>query len=396
VCGLRRGAYLLLVGIFDSEGNVLADCFAEQESFLRHKPNVLSQRLHRIFAQRYAVNQHASRCRIINTRDQIHQRGLARTGRAHNRQAGPRRNVQIHIMQDVHAVIVEIQIVEFNVATDFDRGRFLDHCRIVLNFRLLMQDFVDTAHGSRTTLEKIDDPPQRDHWPCELHHVKVEGGEAADIHPSVDHFAPAQPNDQNDGQANHQFKSRPQHSGKANKKQAAVNVFLVRFLKACDLSLFLHIRANYTDARKILLHTGGNLGKLRLDLLKAVVNLPPKILDHNAHQRQGKECVNREFGADADHESQRGRRGNNCVCRIHDRRAQQHSHRVQIVGGAGHNVASAVFLVIRVGKSFQVLKQVVAKVEFDLARNADHDPTGQVLEYALDPGDRQQEGGINK
>ena len=62
----------------------------------------------------------------------------------------------------------------------------------------------------------------------------------------------------------------------------------------------------------------------------------------------------------------------------------QHAHGIQVVGHAGHDVAGAGALVVAVGEPLQMGEQVVAQVEFDLARNADEDPAGQILEDGLD------------
>ena len=47
--------------------------------------------------------------------------------------------------------------------------------------------------------------------------------------------------------------------------------------------------------------------------------------------------------------------------------AEQHTHSIQIVGSAGHNVACTRTLVVRVGKSFQMQEQIIAQIEFNLA-----------------------------
>ncbi len=76
---------------------------------------------------------------------------------------------------------------------------------------------------------------------------------------------------------------------------------------------------------------------------------------------------------------------------VHDARADQHAHRVQIVGGARHDVAGAGALIEAVGEPLQMREQIVAQIEFDLARDADQDPARQVLKDGLDAGDRQQQ-----
>ena len=102
------------------------------------------------------------------------------------------------------------------------------------------------------------------------------------------------------------------------------------------------------------------------------------------------------FGTDAEHEDQRARGEHHGVGRVHDARADQHAHGVQVVGGARHDVAGTRALIEAVGEALQVREQVVAQVELNLARNADQDPAGQELEDRLGSGDGQQRSGIKQ
>src|ERR1019366_5610885 len=76
--------------------------------------------------------------------------------------------------------------------------------------------------------------------------------------------------------------------------------------------------------------------------------------------------------------------------------AGPHPDGVQIVGGAGHDVAGAVALVVGVGEALQVLEQVVAQIEFDVAGDADDHPAREELEDAFDEGDGDYEQGIGQ
>ena len=110
----------------------------------------------------------------------------------------------------------------------------------------------------------------------------------------------------------------------------------------------------------------------------------------------GSEGEERQPGADAEHEHQRAGGEHHGVGGVHDARADQHAHRVQIVGGAGHDVAGAGALIKAVGQPLQVGEQIVAQVELDLARDADQDPAGQELENGFGAGDRQQQSRVGE
>ena len=204
------------------------------------------------------------------------------------------------------------------------------------------------------------------------------------------HFASAKPQHQNHGAAQHEFQRGPEHAHQANQFQAAANVFLVLVFEGRDLGLFLHIRADQARAGKILLRTGGDVGEHRLNAFEALVNAASEGLDDDADRGQRQERVKRQPRADGDHEGQRARGVDESVRRIHDRRAEQHANGVQVVGRARHNVAGAVTLVVGVAQVFQTREKIVAQVELDVARDADHDPAGKELEDSLGDGDGEQ------
>ena len=76
---------------------------------------------------------------------------------------------------------------------------------------------------------------------------------------------------------------------------------------------------------------------------------------------------------------------------VHDARADQHAHGVQVVGGARHDVAGAGALIEAVREPLQVREEIVAQIELDFARDADQDPARQILEDGLDGRDSQQQ-----
>jgi len=115
-----------------------------------------------------------------------------------------------------------------------------------------------------------------------------------------------------------------------------------------------------------------------------------EVLDQNAGRGQREKRIEREARTERNHEGQRQSHQHGCVGRIHDRRAQQIAHRAQIVGSAGHNVAGAVALIVGVAEAFEAREQIVAQIEFNVARNADHDPASEELEDAFAEGDGEQ------
>ncbi len=98
------------------------------------------------------------------------------------------------------------------------------------------------------------------------------------------------------------------------------------------------------------------------------MNAASESLNHNAHQRQREKGVEREPGTDRDHEGERARGIDERVGRIHDGGAEQHTDRVQVVGGARHDVARPMALVVGVRQAFESLKKIVAESPNSMSR----------------------------
>ena len=62
---------------------------------------------------------------------------------------------------------------------------------------------------------------------------------------------------------------------------------------------------------------------------------------------------------------------------------EHHANRVQIVGGARHDVAGPVFCVKILRKRDDVREQIVPQIELDVARQADQDDAHPILERFL-------------
>ena len=107
--------------------------------------------------------------------------------------------------------------------------------------------------------------------------------------------------------------------------------------------------------------------------IRETVRLAAGVLDHPVGLEPGRfgEVVAAEArerrGHQADPVRQRRHAEDQGVGRVHDGRAQQHAHRVQVVSELRHQIAGAGLGVIPGRKAHQVAKQVVAQVVFDVA-----------------------------
>ena len=163
-------------------------------------------------------------------------------------------------------------------------------------------------------------------------------------------------------------------------------------LEEADLRLLAREGADQPHAGVVLLRLRGDIGEAGLDALEALMNPAAEVLHQDAGQRHRRQRHQRQIGADAQHEEQREDAEEDRVGAVHQRRAQQHAHRIQVVRHARHDVAGAVALIKARVLLLQLAEQVVAQVELDLARDADQNPALRVEKDALDQRDGRPAG----
>ncbi len=154
------------------EGDVLADRAAEQERLLRHDPHLRAQRRRADLAQVVAVDEDAPGGRVVEARDELGQRRLARAGRAHQRHGLARRHVQRDVAQRVAALALvavgEDHVVELDLAAqapELERVRALDEVGLLVE---QLEDLVERRHARlvgrvelRELLDRVEEVVQR-------------------------------------------------------------------------------------------------------------------------------------------------------------------------------------------------------------------------------------------
>ena len=168
---------------------------------------------------------------------------------------------------------------------------------------------------------------------------------------------------------------------------------LVEAFEEADLGFFAGEGADEAGAGVVFLGLRGDVGEAGLDALEAGMDAAAEVLDEDAGQRHGREGDQRQIGADAQHEEEREDGKEDGVGAVHEARAEQHAHGVQVVGHARHDVAGAIALIEAGVLLLELAEEVVAQVELDVARDADENPALGVEEDALDEGDGDQQSG---
>ena len=209
-----------------------------------------------------------------------------------------------------------------------------------------------------------------------------------------DHQVPARQQRDHHRNAQDEFQRGPQHAHQLNQPQRAGDVLAVEPLEQPDLRLLTRKGTHQTRPGVVLLGLRRDFRKAGLNALEAVVNLAPEVLHQDA--RQGHRCPGHhgQPGADPQQEKQRAHGEEDGVRTVHQRRAQQHAHGIQIVRQPGHDVARAIALIEARILPLQLPEEVVAQVELDLPRYADQNPALGIEKDALHQGDRHQQPGV--
>ncbi len=159
-----------------------------------------------------------------------------------------------------------------------------------------------------------------------------------------------------------------------------VYVILVQQFELPDLRFLLRVSPNHTHTREIFLDAAADVGKHLLDGFEAIVNAASEQDHRHADHRRGNEAEQRQPPIHPGHDGNQKESGEECLGEVHDAGAEHHANRVQIVGGARHDVAGAVFRVEVLRERDNVREQIVTEIELDVARQADEDHAHPVLE----------------
>ena len=129
----------------------------------------------------------------------------------------------------------------------------------------------NVLNAERLAIEQIDDPAKGNHRPRQPSEINAERNEIAERHPALDHLTSAEPDHDDDRQADHQFHRRIEHALDADQLLVLRHERLVHPVELRDLVLLLNERLHDADSRHALLHTRAKVGQLRLRFLREVV-----------------------------------------------------------------------------------------------------------------------------
>ena len=263
----------------------------------------------------------------------------------------------------------------------------------VVDGRLGAQQLVDALYRGGAALEDVHHPAHGDDGPGEQDHVGVEGHELAYADAVSDDLVSADQQGEDHGDAQNELQRGPEHAHELHQLEGAGDVLAVEPLEEADLGFLAGKGANQARAGVVFLGLRGDIGEAGLDALEAVVNPAAEVLHQDAGQWHGRQRHQGEPGTDAQQEKQRDHGEEDGIGAVHEGRAEQHAHGIQVVGHAGHDVAGAIALIEARVLLLQFAEEIVAQVELDFARDADENPALGVEEDALDERDGDQQAG---
>lgn len=157
--------------------------------------------------------------------------------------------------------------------------------------------------------------------------------------------------------------------------------------------MFLGVGTDDADAIEIFLDAAGNIAELGLDEFEALVDFLAEVNNGEADEGGGDEGDEGELPVDGSHDGDGEQGGEESFGPVHDAGAEHHADLVEIVGGAGHEIAGAHGLVEGGTEAEEVGEDIVADVEFHVPGNADEDEAHEVLENAAGEAEQDDEDG---
>ena len=208
---LCRLLYLRIRRIRIAEPQVAGDRSGEQHALLRHKTDLLPQFFQRQITQFHAVQRNAALCGIVQTRDQIHQRGLAAAGAADDGCGLARFCGKTQIRQGIlfGVRIAEMDMVECQNAL---AGVQVLRCLAFLDGSLCLQYLVNSSGSYRCTGQHDRHHGQHEERHDDHHSIGDKRRHRTDLHGAAVHTVCADPDDQN-GQTVHNQHHHRHHKG---------------------------------------------------------------------------------------------------------------------------------------------------------------------------------------
>ena len=240
------------------------------------------------------------------------------------------------------------------------------HILPVIYFRLLIEDFPDTAGGSGALGEHVDGVPAGQHGPDQHIDILVEGYKTAQGYFSHESQIAAIDKCDEAAQSDDDVKKRHDHGLQAYHVQVFIHGVPVCPGKGAHLGAFSYKGLDDADAGKAFLHKVRQIGNGLLAFPEpgvhdfAVVNFP------GADEQHGDDCQKRKTDIDIVHHLAYDHYCHDTgIEHTDDSGADCHPDRIQITCEAGHQIPGFMFVIIFHAHFFQMAEHIVAKLFFN-------------------------------
>ena len=232
------------------------------------------------------------------------------------------------------------------------------------------EDLIDALHRRRPALHQAHRPPEGDHRPDELGEVEPEGDEGPDGDLAGHHLTAADPEDDDRPPAGQEAEGRVEHPRDLDQREVPSLILLGEPHELRRFGALLPVGAHDPDAAQVLDHVIGQHAEVGLDRLGAFVD-PAAEPDHD-HRQHGERDEDPEGEAEAGRRHHRDEEDgqHERVDQIHQCGPGHHPDVLEIVGGAGDEIAAGVPVEEGGRLPLQMGEEGVAQVGLDPAAGA--------------------------
>ena len=367
--GAGGGFHLGVGGVRPAVGDVLADGAAEQGGLLQDDADLPAQRLQRHVADVDAVDGDAAGGGVVEARDQVDDRALARSGGADDGQGLGRPGAEAHLAQHRRPdpEVAERHPLERQPLAERRQRR---RSGLLLDLRLGVEDLEDPFGAGRRLGDRHHDHAEhrdREHGDDQ---VALERHQLADGEALREDLDAAAPGDDHGADVGHR-----EHQRNGQGEQAPHVHHLLVHLPALGLEPLLLARGagerlDRAGADDVLLQAGVECRDL---LLHGAEQRPAHLghvgeeREHHGHQRdhvQGQPPVGREQQGEAADQQHQG--GDD----LDHAGADEGAHHVHVAGGAGKELPGLRAVVVAEREALDVVVEPVAQVVGDTLRHA--------------------------
>ena len=389
--GLGRGHDLLVGGVQFAVADVLTHVAGEDERVLQHDAHLPAQAFQRDGTHVVAVDRHRAFGDVVETRQQVDDRGFAGTRRTNQRDRLAWLDMQVDQVQDVAAVrlVAENHVVEVDAALDL---RQIDGVRRVADLRLHIQRFEDALEIRGAGDELVVEVADADHRVPEVVRIADEGDEhtCAHLHPAE--AGDADEVDERDGHDGNRLDARPHEELDVHGLHPRGTHIVLLFLERLELRGLLgeglrglHAGDRLVDVRvEVALLVGQHLVGATLEMLQ---HQHPR--DEEREQREAEQC---QSPVDDEHDHQRDEEREHIGDHVDQAGAQRIGQRVHIVDHTDQDLAVRARIEIAERQRLDMREDVATHVfEHELADACDLH--GAVAQSQLEDHDQRREQG---